>query len=344
MKNELQKNRNYQEILDTVEELCMHEKFGAALTLLEKIPEDCEEYSASLFMKSMIVGMQDDNVESFEIFKIFLAEEFGNDLIDMDERYKPLDMNDPEELFDYGMFLFYIFEDYEDAIKHFDMSLKIDSNQSEAFYYKALSLAFLGKFKKAVKTIDRAIKLEPDNVRYWNGKGAFLSELNFIEKAHKAFDKALSIESNKYSWANKGMLYCRNDEFDDALSCFERALALDENDMDSIVLTAAIYSELEDYEKADEYFNRAEKIDSTNKAYLAEKGKHLLNQNEFRKSIEYFDRYLKTDDELGVVWMYKSIALSELGRDDESEMCFKRAIELDPNSIDVFDDVVVIEE
>jgi Flp pilus assembly protein TadD len=54
--------------------------------------------------------------------------------------------------------------------------------------------------------------------------------------------------------------------------------------------------------------------------------------------------YLKTDNEFGVVWMYKSIALSELGRDDESEMCFKRAIELDPNSIDIFDEVVVIEE
>ena len=96
--------------------------------------------------------------------------------------------------------------------------------------------------------------------------------------------------------------------------------------------------------KADEYFARAERIDSGNPAYLAEKGKHLLNKNEFKKSIEYFDRYLKTDEEFAVVWMYKSIALSELGHDDESEMCFRKAVELDPNSIEVFDEVVVIEE
>ena len=70
----------------------------------------------------------------------------------------------------------------------------------------------------------------------------------------------------------------------------------------------------------------------------------MFNQGEFIESIEYFDRYLKIDDELALVWMYKSMALSEIGRDEESQTCFKRAMELDPNSIDVFDEVVIIEE
>jgi tetratricopeptide (TPR) repeat protein len=220
----------------------------------------------------------------------------------------------------------------------------LNPDQNEPFYYKALSFAFLGKFKKAVKTIDNAIKLNPDNVRYWNDKGAFLSQLNFTVKAHNAFDRAISIESNNYSWSNKGILYCRYGKLNEALDCFEKAIDLDENDVTSLVVSAAIYSELKNCQKADEYFDRAERIDCDNVIYLAERGKHLFNQNEFQKSIEYFDRYLKIDNEAAFVWMYKSMALSELGRDEESEMCFKKAYKLDPNSIDVFDEVVVIEE
>lgn len=346
MKKELQKsneNVEYQELLNEADRLYDLGKYGDAVALLDKVPKGCSEYSTSLYMKSMIIGINGDKKESFEIFKQFWLEEFGPESVDMDEEYKEFDMNDYRDLFDYGIYN-YIFEDYEEAIRYFDLSLKLNPDQSEAFYYKALSFAFLGKFKKAVKTIDNAIKLNPDNVRYWNDKGAFLSQLNFTVKAHNAFDRAISIESNNYSWSNKGILYCRYGKLDEALDCFEKAIDLDENDVTSLVVSAAIYSELKNCQKADEYFDRAERIDCDNVIYLAERGKHLFNQNEFQKSIEYFDRYLKIDNEAAFVWMYKSMALSELGRDEESEMCFKKAYKLDPNSIDVFDEVVVIEE
>lgn len=345
MKNSSNSNNNeYQQILDEADSLHAQGLFDEALALLEKIPEDSSEYSTALFMKSMIIGVGGDEEESFEVFKRFWFEEFGPDSVDMDEEYRPIDINDPEDLYQHALTCMYFFEDYDEAIRYFDLSLKIRPNQPNVLHKKALAYGFLGKNKKAVKLIDEAIEINPYNVAYWNDKGVFLSEINYVSKAHKAFDKSISIEANPHAWANKAILYCQEDKFKKALNCFDKAISLDKNHMLSVVGKASIYSELNDFKMADKYFKMAEDIDCEDGIFLAEKGKHLLNQNKFHQAIYYFNKFLKIDESYAIVWMYKSMALSELGKDSESEFCFKKAIELDPDSISVFDEVVVIEE
>lgn len=345
MKNSSKSDNNeYQQILDEADNLQAQGLFDEALTLLEKIPEDSSEYSTALFMKSMIVGVGGDEEESFEVFKRFWFEEFGPDSVDMDEKYEPIDMNDPDQLFENALACLYVFEDYEEAIRYFNLSLKIRPKQCEVIHHKALAYGFLGKYNKAVKVIDEAIKINRYNEAYWNDKGVFLTELNYVSKAHKAFDRSISIGTNPHAWANKGILYCQNDKFKKAMHCFDKALSLDKNHMLSVIGKASVYSELNDFKMADKYFKMAEEIDCDDSIFLAEKGKHLLNQNKFHQAITYFDKYLEIDESCAVVWMYKSIALSELARDNESEFCFKKAIKLDPDSISVFDEVVVIEE
>ena len=134
MKKELQKsneNGKYQELLNEADRLYDLGKYGDAVELLDKVPKGCSEYSTSLYMKSMIIGINGDKKESFEIFKQFWLEEFGPESVDMDEEYKEFDMNDYRDLFDYGIYN-YIFEDYEEAIRYFDLSLKLNPDQSEA--------------------------------------------------------------------------------------------------------------------------------------------------------------------------------------------------------------------
>lgn len=349
MKNSLQqvadeKNSKYQYFLDKADELFAQNKLNEALLILDEIPKDCEEYPKSLFMKSLMIGVQGDEEKAFKIFQKAFAENFGEEYVDFDEEYEPIDMNDPKEVFDRGLVCFYIFEDYERAIEYFNSSLRLKPDQDDVLHYKALSFAFLGRLKKAIKIINKAIKINPNKVNYWHDKGVFLSELNYLSKAHKAFDNAIKIEPNQFSWSNKASLYCQVNQFDNALDCFDKALDLDANDLVSLVGKAIIFSELKDYEKSDEYFNRVEKIDPNDVNYLILKGKHLLNQEKFQKSIEYFDVCLKIDDEIALAWMYKAMALSQVDMDKECEECFKKAIELDPDSIEVFDGVFIIED
>lgn len=338
------KSCEYKEIFDKADKFVEDDEFEKALDILDEIPNDCPEYADALFLKSMIVGRQGDMEKSFRLFQKFLAEEVGEDKVNMDEEYRPIDMENPDDLFYCGLTDFHIFKNYEGAIEYFNKSLRLKPNQAKVLHYKSLSFAYLGWFKKAVKIMDKAIAIEPENVRYLNDRGVLLVELGHIAKAHNSFDDAIAVEPNSCSLSNKGILYLNGDQFDNALDCFDNAIKLDSSDIVPIVGKIAVYMALEDFENADKYFAIAEKMDSDNVEYLSLRGKYLLDKSEFKKSIEFFDRCLEIDDELAFVWMYKSMALSELGCDFQSEECFKIAIDLDPNSIKVFDDVLIIED
>ena len=94
----------------------------------------------------------------------------------------------------------------------------------------------------------------------------------------------------------------------------------------------------------DEFFNLTKNSEVYDAWCLFEKGKQLFDQDKFQESINCFDMCLEIDDGMALAWMYKSMALSEIGRDVESEKCFNMAIDLDPNSINVFDEILVIED
>lgn len=320
-----------------VDELVINEKLDEALLLLDSIPDESPNFGKALFCKSMILGILGDEEESFEFFKKSIASEFGEEYVDMDEKYKPVDMNDPEDLFNCGLTSYY-FGDYEKAIEEFDMSLERLPEQSEAIYYKALSLGCLGKFKKAVKTIDEAIDLNPKSDRYWNDKGALLSELNHIEKAHRCFNKSIRLKPNSYNWANKAALYHKSNNLKKALECYDKAIKYDENDVYPVVGKAKVYMELEDFKNAEKYFDLAETVDSTDLEFLVEKGKYMMFTQEYKQAIRYFDKCLHYHNDLAFVWMFKSMALKQLNMHHEADKCVEKALELDSEILSSFNE------
>ncbi|MBE6495671.1 MAG: tetratricopeptide repeat protein [Methanobrevibacter thaueri] len=321
-----------------VDELSAQGKLQEALLLLDLIPEDSPNFSMALFLKSMFLGIIGDEEESFELFKKSLAEELGEDAVDMEEKYVPIDMNDPNDLFNCGLTNFY-FGDYEKAIENFDMSLEKLPKQSEVIYYKALSLASLGNYKKAIRTINKAIDINPDNSSYWNDKGAFHSELNHVAKAHKCFNKSIKLKSTSYNWSNKGVLYHKCGELEKAMECYDNAIKLDSEDVYPVVGKAKVYMELDDFESAEECFELAAEIDDCDLEYLIERGKYMIFTEEYEKAVSYFDRCLKFNDGLAYVWMFKSMALNELRKYRQANECVVRALEIDPEILVTFDEI-----
>lgn len=331
---------DYEYLFDDVNDLICQSRVNEALDLLKTIPKNHEDYPIALYMQSLCLYDKCDEENSFKLFQEALSLKFGNSNHNRVFGNK----DDSEELFLFALTLIYVFEDYTKALEYLDLSLNIKPNQCEAFHFKAICFGFLGKYKKAIKLINKAIKLNPNNSTYWNNKGTFLLEMNYVSKALRAFDRAIRIKPNPDSWSNKGTLYYRMGKLDEALTCYTEAIKLDPLDISSIVNKASIHSELGEVILADGYFKMAEKLDGNDFSYLVEMGKHLLNKGEFLKSIEFLDRSIKINEDFALPWMYKSMALSELGRDEESEICFKKAIDLDPDSIQVFDEVIVIED
>lgn len=334
--NDINKDKE-EAIFYDIEELIGKNKLNEALHLIENMPEDSFRYGKALFYKSMILGILGNEEKSLETFKKSLAVELDAEMDDLNEKYKPLDFNDPENLFNCGLTNYY-FGDYEKAIENFDKSLELLPNQSEAIRYKALSYAALKDYKKAIAIINLAIDLQPKNCHYWNDKGAFLSELNQMTNAHKCFNKSIKLKPNSMNWANKGVLYHKYNNLEKALECYDNAIKLDSQDIYPIIGKAKVYMDLNDFENAEKYFEIAGRIDDTDLEYLVERGKYMMFTENYKQAIRYFDRCLKFNCNLAFVWMFKSMALKKLNCDYEADCCVNRALEFDKDILKKFNE------
>lgn len=335
--NKKQDNANEQvdenPIFYDIDELINKGEFDGALKLLDTIPENAPEYQKALLLKSVILAMLGDYDGAAENIQKSLDLDKQLDL----KKYRPIDINDPEDLFNCGLTNFY-FGDYRKAIAYFNQSLELLPNQSEVIYYKSLTFACLEDFEKAIDLMDEAIKINPTDNRFWNDKGAFLSELNHVDKAHECFDTSIRLNENSYNWSNKGVLYHKHEEFEKSLQCYDNAIKLDENDIYPIIGKAKVYMELEDFTNAEECFQIAEEIDDADLEYLIERGKYFIFKKEYINALKLFDRALKIDNTQSFVWMFKAMALKKLNRFFKAEKCVEKAVSLDPDIISQFDE------
>lgn len=325
-------------ILNEAEKLFNQGKLDEALQLIDLIPESSPNYGNALFAKSLILGISSDGEETFKTLKKQPNTEFKEDIVDLNKKYKPADLNNPEDLFNCGITSYY-FGEYEKAIENFNLSLKKLPNQCEVIYYKALSYACMEELKKAVREMDKAIELQPRNSKYWNDKGAFLSELNQVAKAHKCFNKSIRLNPDSLNWSNKAVLYHKCNNLEKALECYDNAIELDSDDVYPIIGKAKVYMELEDIKNAHKYFDLAEKIDDRDLEFLIEKGKFMMYIKDYKKALKYFNKCLRFNDNLAFVLMFKSMALKKLNREYDADKCIEKALELDENILKKFNEM-----
>ena len=335
---------------DEVHELFINGNIDEALDKLETIKEDNSEYSRALFYKSIILSAKGD-ADAKDFFNQAILSEASNtwgfdskDLIDNsdfnDFIEEIVDSTNPDELFAEGMEN-YSLGDFDDALSFFDLSLEINPNQSEALYYKALTLANLGEFKDAVKTIDKAIKIDSKDDRFWNDKGNFLASLKKINKAHKCFDKAIKLNpTDSIIWTNKGFLYLQYEKYEKALECYTKACELEPLEIHNLIGMINTYIAMGDLDNAKKYLDEYAKIDEYDLEYLNAMAQYKLNCEQLEEAINYWDKSLKIDDEQAEVWIFKALTFGLLNNEEELDKCLNKAAEIDPMIILAIDDII----
>ncbi len=159
--------------------------------------------------------------------------------------------------------LFYLQEDFEEAIVSFTNSIAImkdartfndrascyrilDSNESAindyisaisldsdlAFIYNNLASTYRkqGDSKNALSYYSLSISKDSNYVLAYNNRGSLYLDLNDVKNALIDIDKAISIDNN-YAPAhnNKGVMYHQQKNYTEALVCFDKAILLNNN-------------------------------------------------------------------------------------------------------------------
>lgn len=119
----------------------------------------------------------------------------------------------------------------EEAVAHYKRS--IDAHPTaEAYTFLGWTYSFMGRLDEAIEECHRAIHVDPEFGNPYNDIGAYLIEKGQFDDAVPWFERAMQAkryESPAFPHLNLGRVYERNGEWDKAIECYKKALALNPN-------------------------------------------------------------------------------------------------------------------
>ena len=137
-----------------------------------------------------------------------------------------LNPNYQECLINYGVSLKEL-KRFNESIECFNKALMLNPDYAEAWSNKGIVLCMLKKYDEAIDHFDTALRLKPNYAEAWSNKGVILHhELKRLEDSLSYHNRAIELKSNyAEAWSNKGSVLNDLNRYDQALFCYQQALA-----------------------------------------------------------------------------------------------------------------------
>ena len=108
-----------------------------------------------------------------------------------------------------------------------------------------------------------------------------------------------------------------------------------EDDIDALLKKGMTSLQQENFEKAISFFDKVLAIDPNNTDALFNKGSALVQLDKPEEAISYFDKVLAIDPNNANALSYKGDRLAKIGKSDEAISYFKQVLKIEPNYHDV---------
>ena len=170
---------------------------------------------------------------------------------------------------------------------------------------------------------------------FWSRKGTSLSQLGRHEEAIECFDKALAIDSGYLgAWGGKAVALDGLGRFNEAISHYDRALTIDPRNAIFWLNKGFPLGKLGRHEEAIACYDKALAIDPQKANAWGGKGNGLTQLGRYEEAIACYDKALAIDPRHAHVWNNKSNPLAALGRTEEAIRCYDKALATDPQYVD----------
>jgi tetratricopeptide (TPR) repeat protein len=261
-------------------------------------------------------------------------------------------------------------ERYEEALGCFDNSVRIDPHNASAWTARAVALNELYRLEEAKTCLAKAAEIDPQCRDDWNRIAAEIDpqcrdDWNRIAAERVDHDVALvTFEPGAAAWADQGMTLFQPGKYDDAVTCFAKALEIDPRygaawlNMGDALHNLGRYEEavrcynqvlgidplsafawdskaialgfLGRFEEALACCNQTLEIDPSLTGAWGLKGQLLGLLGRYEEAIESSTKGLELNPQDVVCWKNTGMALDDLGRHDEAIDCYTKALEIDP--------------
>ena len=119
-------------------------------------------------------------------------------------------------------------EKLSDAIRCFELSLRIDPQFVNAWIKKGYAHFHLAEYSVAISCYDNALDLDINNYDAWNLKGLAYYRMNNLLKAIECCEKSIDINHNNgMAWYNMSCYLVLDGRVDDGMEALKRAIEID---------------------------------------------------------------------------------------------------------------------
>ena len=324
----------FEKYFDKIYKIFHNGNVEKAFGMLDDIDEDDPKYFTSLVYRSMFLLDMGKYQESDEFIKKAILLKAKNNY---DDPFMLIDYDDYYQLACIG-FDFFEEDDFDNAIKYFDLSLDLYPNQSEVLCYKAFSLDSIGKTEEAIGELDNAIELNPDDGKLWVIKANCLSQLAKFDDAMSCYDKALEFfpDDDDILFA-KGLCLDVIKRGSHSSEFFEEDDDFEYSEDQLNIEKALFFINNNKIDKAIDCLNKVSKKCHDDLRYLLAMGQIKFDQNDYDKSLEYFDKCLEIDDEFEPALLFKIIIYGSFKNDDDTfEDSLNKLHQINPEAISTF--------
>ena len=216
------------------------------------------------------------------------------------------------------------------------MAASIKANPDQADLLSSLGhvLQQLDRNQEAVSCFDRAIKLQPDFEEAWRNRAGVMMKMERYDDAISALQQVIAIHALPADFVSLGIACEKLRRHEEALSSYERAIALD---ADNVVAHNNMGNILREQNRSEEallcYSKAAALAPDFFLAYL-NMGMALADLNRYDNALMALDKAIEVNPSFSRAYSSKGHYLIELGRLEEAEPVLARAVELNPDDVD----------
>lgn len=185
---------------------------------------------------------------------------------------------------------------WEDAIKQFDHVIKLASNYSSGYSFRAESYIGQKKYNKAVDDVIMALSIDGDNKAFLLMQT--LADSALVQTVSKLKAQKVKEPNENYWNYCLGVVYERVDKYNNAITYYKEALSKESSDVVAYRL-AHCYNDLGDYERALQYCEQAISLDSTDTDYIFYKANIEDNAGRTKEAIAGMDAFLQQSPDYG---------------------------------------------
>jgi tetratricopeptide (TPR) repeat protein/phosphatidylserine/phosphatidylglycerophosphate/cardiolipin synthase-like enzyme len=174
-------------------------------------------------------------------------------------------------------------------------------------------------------------EIEDKDVADWIEEGDNAVKANNYESALSLFDKAIDLDPKAATaWYNKGRIYFRLKNYDEAIRCYDKALEIDSTYRDVLYDKALALYEFKKYNDTLEVIDKAITSNLVNYNMWFLKGMTLFTLGQYDEALRIFDKAIDLDPKAATAWYNKGRIYFRLKNYDEAIRCYDKVLEISP--------------